>query len=247
MIRPTLIGTALAAVLASCTATHAAVMNPVEDVMTSGFFFAPNLVRGFAADNRPTLRVSNDAPFGVAPETTYISFDAAEFAGFAGPILSATLTVESVTGMFGADAGPMNPFTVSAHGVTADPISSITDDTDPSGPIGFFDFFNNNILPNDPAAVTVINGFGAFEFDVTALVNDWISGVTADTTIALTGMNDTSGNDFLHGFLDNSLAPGSTFLTATVPEPSSFLLIVLGGCVLAWWIAHPSREGHGIV
>jgi hypothetical protein len=136
--------------------------------------------------------------------------------------------MQSAAGGFGGDASSGNPFTVSAHAVSADPLTSITDDTNPAGPIGWVSFFNNNILPADPAALTAIESFGPVTFDVTAVVNDWIAGTNTVFALAMTGKNDTSGNDFLHGFLNNSEAPGSTFLTVNVPEPAALLLSIVG-------------------
>ncbi len=204
---------------------HAVVVNPTEDVMTSSFFFAPNSVRGYAGEGRTVFRVSSDNPFGSpGAETIYLSFDPSDFNNFSGPV-SASLTMESVSGGFNADAGAGNPFTVSAHALTADPIANITDDTNPAGPINWLDFYNNNILAADSAASTVIDTFGTVTFDVSAIVNDWIAGSNSIFALALTGLNDTSGNDFLHGFLNNSETPGSSFLSVSaVPVPAAVWL-----------------------
>lgn len=208
------------------------VINPVEDVMTSGFFFDPDNVRGFAGDNRPVLRVSTPAAFGVGREAIYLQFDPSDFGSFTQPVDNATLTVESVSGNFGADASAANPFTVSAHALALDPIDSIIDNTNPSGTISSATFYDTQVLPADPAALTVINGFGTFTFDVTELVNDWVDGSNGVFSLGLTGLNDTSGSDFLHGFRDNTETPGSTFLTVTpVPEPS-VIGVLAGGLML---------------
>ena len=86
-------------------------------------------------------------------ETIYLTFDASDFAGITGTLDRALLTVTSADGGFGANAGPGNPFTVSAHAVSADPLASITDDTNTSGPIDWLTFYNDNIEAADPAAV----------------------------------------------------------------------------------------------
>ena len=203
-----------------------------EDVMTSGFFQGANTVRGYAGDNRVTHRVSTNNPFGTtAAETIYVTFDFDFVGTFAGPISQALLSVQSVAGGFGADAGPSNPFTVSAHAVDTNPLTAITDDTNPTGPIAWNDFFDNNIIASQPESSTVINGLGTFTFDVTSIVNDWISGANTAFAIALTGKNDTSGLDFLHGFANNTETPGSTFLNVTttqaIPEPASMSLLGL--------------------
>ena len=222
------------ATLAAClcqagTAIATVTIAPDEDVMTSGFFFEPNTVRGYAGEGRNVLRVSTTNAFGVGgAETIYIDFSGFDFAGTfsSAPAVTAVLSVESVSGGFGADAGPDAPFTVSAHGLSEDPLLAITDDTNPSGPTNWLDFFNDEILPADPAALTVVDSFGTVTFDVSALVNDWIAqGPGAIETIALTGINDTSGADFLHGFLNNGENPGSTSLAVTpVPVPGALVL-----------------------
>ena len=205
----------------------AAVIVPVqEDVMASSFFQGANTVRGYAGDNRPVFRVSTIDPFGtVGAETIYLTFDSAQFSGLTGPV-SATLTLQSTDGGFGANAEAGNPFTVSAHAVASDPLTTIIDDTNPGGTKNWIDFYNNDILPADSAALTAVGGFGAVSFDVSAVVNDWLSGANSVFALALTGKNDVSGGEFLHGFLNNTEAPGSTFLTVTaaVPEPSSVAL-----------------------
>ncbi|MEM9176171.1 MAG: PEP-CTERM sorting domain-containing protein [Myxococcota bacterium] len=218
---------ALFITLGLALSAEALTVAPVEDVMTSPFFSGTDLVRGFAGDGRVTHRVSNTDPFGLpGEETIYLSFDGIDLSSFTGPI-TATLTVQSTSGNFGADAGPTNPFLVSAHGVDADPIASITDDTNPSGPIDFRTFASSNVLTADPAAFTTVDAFGPIDFDVTALVSSWISGVNTNQFIALSGRNQAPGTDFLHGFLNESETPGSTFLTI-VPEPGTALLLLLG-------------------
>ena len=68
---------------------------------------------------------------------------------------------------------------------------------------------------------------------MTQIVSDWIDGNNTVFAIALTGDNDTSGSSFLHGFLNNSEAPGSSFLSVeTVPEPGSLALLGLGAGLL---------------
>ena len=178
------------------------------------------------------MRVSNDDTNGTTgAETIYLTFNAADFSAYSGPV-SAILTMRSVDGGFGANAGAGNPFTVSAHGVNADPLASITDDTNPGGPINWLTFYNN-ILAANSAASTAVNCIDCdVTFDVSALVNSWIAGTNTIHAIALTGKNDTSGKDFLHGFVNNNnggTAMHYTFLTVTaVPEPDIYVMLLAG-------------------
>lgn len=206
------------------------IVNPTEDIMTSGFFTGTNLVRGYSGDDRPVHRVSTDGAFGIAgAETIYVLFSEADFASFGSSVDSAILSLTSIDGEFGANADADNPFLVSAHAVNLDPMASITDDTNPDGTINWVDFFDNNILAANSESMTMVNGFGEIQFDVTSIINDWVSGSNSAFAIALTGKNDTSGADFLHGFSNNSDSPGATFLNVTpsaVPEPTSMVVLM---------------------
>jgi hypothetical protein len=204
-----------------------------DDVMTSGFFTGTDLVRGYEADDRATHRVSTPGAFGVAgAETIYYTFDAGDFAALTGSVDSAYLTVTSISGGFGADGDAANPFTVSAHALSADPLSTITDNTNPAGPTDWVTFYNN-ILAADAQALTAVDRFGQVQFDIAAIVTGWIDGSNTVFAVALTGNNDTSGASFLHGFVNNSETPGSSFLTVTtVPEPGSVALLAGGGLLL---------------
>lgn len=219
----------LSSTLFASSQVAAGTIDPIEDVMTSSFFFSPNHLRGYDGEGRSTFRVSTNNPFGTSGgETIYLSFDPIAFSGFSAGS-SATLTMQSVAGGFGADAGSSNPFTVSAHAVTADPVSSIFDDTNSGGSMSWLDFYNNEIATSDAVALTTINSFGPVTFDVSGIVNDWITGANTFFTIALTGLNDTSGNDFLHGFLNNSETFGSTYLdvnnsVSAIPIPAAIWL-----------------------
>lgn len=221
-----------AAVLCSTSVTSAwadtEAISPSKSVMTSSFFQGANTVRGYAGDNRPVFRVSTDQPFGSpGAETIYLTFDDV-FSTFSGPV-KAVLTVQSVSGGFNADASAANPFTVSAHEVNANPLVSIIDDTNPAGTTSWQDFYSNNILAADSAAYTVVNGFGTYNFDVSAAVNNWITGANTYHALALTGKNDTSGQDLLHGFSNNTELPGATFLTISpVPEPGEWAMLLAG-------------------
>ena len=219
----------------------AMIFNPDEDIMTSSFFFPPNSVRGYAGEGRDVFRVSNNDAFGLTgAETIYLSFQSADLSSYPNPIDKAVLTMTSVDGGFSANASGGNPFTVSAHALDTHPITSITDDTNPGGTIDWLTFYNLNIQTASPESFVAVEGFGQIEFDVTSIVNDWISGTNNELSIALTGKNDTSGTDFLHGFLNNTETPGSTFLTLNpIPEPTSGMLAVVG---LALMLGRRSRQ-----
>ena len=219
----------------------AMIFNPDEDIMTSSFFFPPNSVRGYAGEGRDVFRVSNNDAFGLTgAETIYLSFQSADLSSCANPIEKAILTMTSVDGGFSANASGGNPFTVSAHALDTNPITSITDDTNPGGTIDWLTFYNLNIQASSPESSVAVEGFGQIEFDVTSIVNDWISGTNNELSIALTEKNDTSGTDFLHGFLNNTETPGSTFLTLNpIPEPSSGILALVG---LALTFGRRSRQ-----
>lgn len=215
---------------------------PVDlNVMTSGFFQGTNVVRGYAGEGRTVERVSTHQAFATAgAETVYLTFDF-DFASLSGPVPQATLRVESVPGGFGADATPSLPFLMSAHGLSADPITSITDDTNSGGPIHWVDFYNDNILPAAPAASTLVTGHGILEFDITDLVNSWIAGTNSVFALALTGKNDTSGNEFLHGILNDAETLGVSHSISIVPEPSTWLMLAGSGIACAAFRRFRSR------
>ncbi|TWT90536.1 hypothetical protein Mal64_09280 [Pseudobythopirellula maris] len=217
-----------AAVAALPSAASATTIPVLEDVMTSAFFQGTNLVRGYDIDDRPPHRVASDNAFGAGPETVYLTFDPSLFAPLGSSAPQAILSVESVAGGFGAEASPANPFQMSAHGVALDPLASITDDTNPAGPIAWTDFFANQILPASGLATTVVSGTGTLKFDVTEVVNDWLSGANSVFALALTGKNDTlSDGNVLHGVANNSETPGVSHFISIVPEPSALTLVVV--------------------
>ena len=159
------------------------VLEPDEGVMTSGFFQGTDLVRGYAGDNRPTFRVSNNNPFMTAgAETIYLSFASFDPMAFTEPVSSAILSLTSVDGGFNANASATNPFLVSAHGVSSSPFNSIIDDTNASGTTDWVTFFDDEILTATDSVS--VDSFGVINFDVTDLVNDWISGNNGEFTTA---------------------------------------------------------------
>lgn len=62
-------GVTVLVTLCSTASASVTTIDPVEDVMTSAFFFGPNFVRGFAGDDRSTFPVASHNAFGVGPQT----------------------------------------------------------------------------------------------------------------------------------------------------------------------------------
>ena len=233
-----------AAVLAAPLAGAQTVIPVTEDVMTSSFFIGTNRVRGYPGDNRDVLRTSTPGAGGLAnAETIYLTFDY-DFTSFTGPV-NATLTMQTIAGGQNADGTAENPFLASAHAVSADPLTSIIDDTNPGGTITWSNFYNNNILPSDPAASTSISSFGEVEFDISGIVNGWRTGDNTIYALAITGLNDTSGSTFMQGFRDNNYSGtdlGYTYLTVSaVPEPAT-LALALSGLVTIGGVARRRRQ-----
>ena len=180
-----------------------------RDYMTSGFFSMDPAVRG-DNDGRAVNRVSTIQPFGVFNENTYLEFNDFDWGALGGSVESAVFRIEVVSGGFGADSDSENPFLISAHSLTQDPWTTI----DPSlfsGAGSYQDFASSHINTGSVVSSTSVAGAGVYEWDLTALVNDWILNGDANyaQTIALSGILDTSGGTFLQGVV-NSTNPGLT-------------------------------------
>lgn len=210
------------------------VISPKNSVMTSGFFQGVDQVRGYDGDSRLILRVSSPEPFGLGqPEGIYFDFTSFDPTSFRNPVSSAAFSVTSVSGGFNADADLENPFLVSAHGLSANPLLAIADDTNPDGMMSAVEFESTHIL--NVISSASVDSFGLVTFDVTDLINDWIDQKNSNYFIALTGREDGSGSDFLHGFSNNSEVPGATFLRVVqIPEPSALILLTIGSLALLW-------------
>lgn len=193
-------------------------INIQEDVMTSSFYSGDNRVRGYATDDRNVHRVSK---YGSYIETMYITFNANDFASLK-KVNNATLTITSADGGFGANASKEKPFIVSAHAVDSNPLTSIKDDTNPTGNINWKDFYNNNILQANNESLVTVDSFGKININVSSIVNSWIDGSNNVFALAITGKNHNLGTSILHGFLNNSENPGATYLTVQeVPVPAA--------------------------
>ena len=206
-----------------------------RDYMTSGFFSMDPAVRG-DNDGRAINRVSTIQPFGVFNENTYLEFNDHDWSSFAGPVESAIFRIEVVSGGFGADSSEESPFDISVHSLAQDPWTTI-DQSLFSGPDSYQDFASSHITTDSIVDTTRVYGAGVYEWDITALVNDWIVNGDANfaQTIALSGILDTSGETFLQGVV-NSSNPGLTGSETigqivVVPTPAGMILFAGFGVI----------------
>lgn len=216
-----------AAVALPAVSATAATYTVDQDVMTSPFYFGTDKVRGYDADNRPSHYVTADNPYGFgAPATIYLDFSSIDFSSFAGQEVKAMLSMESVKYSSYASGTADSPFKVSVHGVDANPFTSITDNTNPSGPVSWQGFYNTKIKAADSKAVTAVDCINCtVTFDVSALVNSWINGNDSLQYAAVTAATENPNSPIFHGFLNNSEAPGSTQLSVSaVPVPAAVWL-----------------------
>ena len=222
----------LAAVLASPAIAETVVYTD-RDYMTSGFFSLDPLVRG-DNDGREVNRVSTNSPFGTFNENTYLEFNDFDWASLGGPVESAVFRVQLVSGGFGADSSESNPFDISLHSLSQDPWTTI--DHHPTSGEGFYqNFVNDQITSDSVVTTTSVAGNGVYEWDITDLINDWILNGEANyaQTIALSGILDASGLDFLQG-IANSTNPNLTGeetigQIVIVPAPAGGLLFASFG------------------
>ncbi|MGJ8636335.1 MAG: hypothetical protein ACSHX5_05785 [Phycisphaerales bacterium] len=228
----TLIATAMLATIVTASVADTTIVTD-RDYMTSGFFSADPQVRG-DNDGRGVNRVSSINPFGVFNENTYLEFNDTDWSSFDGPVDSAIFQVEMVSGGFGADSSEENPFAVSLHSLQNDPWTTI-DHLAHSGPSYYQSFVNSEITSSSVVATTSVAGSGVYEWDITALVNDWIVNGSSNFayTIALSGILDTSGSTFLQGIVnssDPSLTGSETIgQIVLVPAPGALACIAGAG------------------
>ena len=219
-----------AAVLAVAGSAFGQTTVPVaQDYMSSGFFRS-DFLRGEEMDSGHSVhRTTSPVISGVTGETTYFGFDF-DWASFGGSVPGATLRVETVANGFFPDPDPSNPAEISVHTLTADPLL-VVDQSLPDGPGSWLDFRDTQIIPGSIISTTTVDGLDVFEWDVTAVVNDWIA--NGDANFAFTvGMSalldpeeaaDGSVNSSFAG-LDPSLGTAESIV---VPAPAS--LMALGG------------------
>lgn len=224
----------IVATLALAAAPASAVVDiPVDlDFFASGWVFGAPWVRDAG---RASLGVSTTDPFlqGFGEETTYFTFNF-DPGAFSGPVDRAILEVETVIRAQGSYPNAAEPFAISAHRLTGDPTT--IDPMLASGPGSYRDFLANHLGPvEDTVALT---GAGIFQWDVTALVNEWIASGEAnfEYAIAMTGRvgnpADTEDSGAFHAFVNKGVGTGLAAHIIVVPEPGT-LLVLAAGATLA--------------
>ncbi len=222
--------------LGACPSIAAAdvVVHVSQDYMTSGFFASAPFIRGQEANSgRAVNRVSSNSVFGVAGENAYFGFDFNP-AAFSGPVTQAHFIVETAVGGFGSDASDAAPAQVSVHSLSADPLAAI----DINSASSWQSFRAAEITAASAVDTITVGDFGVYSWDVTDLVNAWISGGDSvyAYTIAASGIFHT-GADFFVGFVNStaaSLSPDAvTARLVIVPAPGVGALLLATGA-LSW-------------
>ena len=209
-----------------------AVLEVADDYMTSGFFQS-NYIRGDEnPSNRAVNRATSETIFGVTGESTYFGFDF-DPASFSGPVAQAVFQVEVVANGFFGDPSATNPAEISLHSLTADPLAAIDDNVQSS----FIDFRDAQLTNASVVSTTSVDGLGVFEWDVTALVNEWIA--NGDTNLAYTfGMSAVLDADpgTAIGFVNSSSSALTDELTGRIvfiPAPGTLALSMIAMPVVA--------------
>lgn len=172
---------------------HATVTLAVSrDEMSSGFLFgSPSLRGGGEASSRNLNAVSAPLPFGVRGERTYLSFSTFTPSSFSGPIAQATLRLETLERGFGlAPPSEDEPFQVSIHALSQGPREIDAMATEGEQSLGYFE--ENHY--GEVIATQALNGFGIAEWDLTSLVNAWISEANTVFALAITGSDAVNGD-----------------------------------------------------
>lgn len=220
-----------ASAIAVPSASAATELVTSNDFFSTAWSFTAPFVRGnYETPARASLGVSTANPFlqggasanSAWEETTYFQFNVSSL-GLTSPVEKAMLRASMVTRPFGNAVSTAAPFYISAHQVSADPLTSI-DPALASGAGSYIDYKGTHIgTALDTVAVT---GVGSFEWDVTDLVNEWIANgeTNADYSIAMTGrvgnIADDANNGIFHAFVNlEANAAGAARLLITVPEP----------------------------
>ena len=204
-----------------------------QDYMSSGFFFVGNdFLRGEELNsNRESHRATSPVISGVTGETAYFGFDFNP-AAFSGPVQEAVFRVQSTDVGFFGNPSTTNPAEVSLHSLSADPLAAI-DQTLASGPGSWIDFRDSEITTSSIVSTTTVDGLGVFDWDITAIVNEWIANgdsnfaYTLGTSVLLDQDPETAV-----GFINSTWAGLTDEVTARIviiPAPSTAALLVTAG------------------
>lgn len=225
---------AVGVVVGSGSTAMAAEVVVATDYMTSGFFVGPNFYRGNEAGSaRSTNRATSTSIFGVAGENAYFNFDFNP-GDYSGPVGSAVFRVEVVSSGFYGEDLTADAAEVSLHRLTADPLAAINP-LFSSGPGSWLDFRNTQITASSIVSTSSVNGFGVFEWDVTALVNEWIANGSSNYAYAIgtSALLDPDA-DTAVAFINSSWTGLTDEVTARlviVPAPGAAALLGFGGMV----------------
>ena len=202
-----------------------------QDYMSSGFFQSDFLRGEENPSARASNRVTSPSIFGVTGETAYFAFDF-DPSAFSGPVAEAVFRVENVSTGFFPDVDANNPAEISLHSLTADPLAAI-DQSLPSGAGSWLDFRDNQITTSSIVSTTTVDGFGIFEWDITALVNEWIANGDANFayTLGSSALLDPDGGAAV-AFVNSTSASLGNELTARItiiPAPGAVAMLGFAG------------------
>lgn len=232
MNKISMFATALAANLSGAAIAGPTEILASQDYMSSGFFQSDFLRGEDAGSGRETNRVTSPVIFGVTGETSYFGFDFDPTA-FSGPVQQASFRVENVATGFFPDVDASNPAETSLHSLTADPLATI-DQSLPSGAGSWLDFRDSQITTSSIISTTTIDGFDVFEWDITALVNEWIANGDSNFayTLGTSALLDPDGGAavaFVNSTFSGLSGDEVTARISIVPAPGTVAVLGLGG------------------
>ena len=153
---------------------------------------------------------------GFTPSYTVLKFDISGLTEQVDPVYLKVDTYigDGMGGMFGV-ASAENPLTVSARAVSSD--------------VSTWDSLQESDIDTTAVGSLVISDDGYYYFDVTSIVNAWISSGN-NYGLALAVDECTSGNSFSYLYGIGNSAGDAPVLT-TVPEPATLALLGLGSLI----------------
>jgi len=205
-----------------------------KDYMSSGFFQSDYLRGEEVGSSRVSSRVSSPTIFGVTGETTYFGFDF-DPSQFSGPVPSAVFRVETINNSFFGNPDPSNPADISVHSLSADPLA-VVDQSLASGAGSWIDFRDNEITAGSVVSTTSVDGLGVFEWDITALVNEWIANGSTNFayTIGTSALLDPEGDAavaFVNSTYSGLTGSELTARISIIPAPAPGLLFASAGLI----------------